>query len=175
MTRDEAMRVLATIDDPEMPISIVDLGIVTEVRAGDAVEVDLTPTFVGCPALDYLESKIVRELMAAGATEARVRFVNEPVWSIDRISAAGRESLRQHGVTVPRRGGCGSGLTLSNETLVPLGRPAGSGGPVGEETVACPFCGSVRTHMESPFGPTRCRSIFYCDECRNGFEHMKPV
>lgn len=181
--------VLRTVLDPEMPVNIVDLGIVAEVRVegGERVAVDITPTFVGCPALDVLRDDIVKRLRAAGATDIRVQFVNDPVWSVERITDAGREALRQHGVTVPARGsvcsdsrGANGGAhtdaadgrsqtaaTCPTTALVPL--------TISTEPVACPFCGDRRTHLESRFGPTRCRTIYYCDACKNQFEHMKAI
>ncbi|MBI5864504.1 MAG: phenylacetate-CoA oxygenase subunit PaaJ [Planctomycetes bacterium] len=154
-----------------MPIDIVSLGIVVEVRARPAadspasdIEVDITPTFVGCPALDMLRTQIESRLKSAGAARVRVRFINDPPWSVERISDGGREALRLHGVTVPARG-----LVRNLPSgLVPLTVSA-------REPIACPYCGSLSTRMESPFGPTRCRTIHYCDACRNQFEHMKPV
>lgn len=163
---DDVQAVLRTVLDPEMPINIVDLGIVADVRiVRDAVEVDVTPTFVGCPALDVLRDEIVAKLQAAGARESRVRFVHQPPWSVERISEPGREALRSHGVTVPAYG---SVRASEQATLVPLTVPA-------TEQIACPYCGSARTRLESRFGPTRCRMIYYCDACRNQFEHMKAI
>jgi ring-1,2-phenylacetyl-CoA epoxidase subunit PaaD len=152
VSRDAILDVLRTINDPEMPLSIVDLGIVADVRAegGPAghVEIDLLPTFVGCPALPVLEDEIRRRVgRLEGVTGVRVNFRYDPPWTVDRISAAGRESLRRHGVTVP------------GEAAAPH----------------CPFCGASSVHLESSFGPTRCRMIYYCEACRNPFEHMKRV
>lgn len=149
--------VLRSIDDPEMPISIVDLGIVERVAIEDgAVAVDVIPTFVGCPALDMIRDEIVARLgRVEGVAAVAVRFIHDPPWSPDRISVEGRARLREHGVTVPER--------VAAPELVPLTQSA----------VPCPFCGSRSTRRESPFGPTRCRSIWYCDACRNGFEHLR--
>lgn len=161
---DEALR---TVLDPEMPINIVDLGIVADVRnAPDgAVEVDITPTFVGCPALDVLARDIVGTLRNAGAPDARVQFVNTPAWSVDRISAEGRENLRQHGVVVPPRGEAAQAADARRVPLLIRGAPP----------VECPYCRSENTRLESSFGPTRCRMIYYCDTCRNSFERLKPI
>lgn len=167
MNKHEVEAVLRTIDDPEMPINIVDLGIVSQIHCdGGEVEVDITPTFVGCPALDVLRATIVDRLRAAGGGAARVRFVHEPPWSVERITDAGRAALRAHGVTTPRRGFPGGAGAASG--LVPLTVSA-------PEAVDCPYCGSDRTRRESPFGPTRCRMIYYCEACRNQFEHMKAI
>lgn len=163
---DDIRSILRTILDPEMPINIVDLGIVADVRCDDAgVEIDITPTFVGCPALDVLRAEIVGRLRAAGAMNVQVRFIHDPPWSVKKISDDGRAALRVHGVTVPQHG---TRIGSAAATLVPLSiSPA--------ESVACPYCGSLRTNMESAFGPTRCRTIYYCAGCRNQFEHMKAI
>jgi ring-1,2-phenylacetyl-CoA epoxidase subunit PaaD len=165
--REEIMAVLRGIPDPEMPISIVDLGLVERLEitpgaSGDRVSIDILPTFVGCPALPMIESDITTQVGALDdIASVTVRFVHDPPWSVDRISAAGRESLRTHGVTVPERGTGGSGgaQTVTLRT----------------SAVPCPFCGSRATSLDSAFGPTRCRMIYYCDSCRNSFEHMKRV
>ncbi len=158
---------LATIPDPEMPISIVDLGMVHAVRldaARGTVEVDILPTFVGCPALDVIRERIGRTLSGLdGVVAVHVRFVHDPPWTPDRISDAGRESLRRFGVVVPPRG------AHPRSQAVPL--------TVGGEPPrpACPFCGSDNVRLESRFGPTRCKMIWYCAGCRNSFEQIKPV
>lgn len=157
---------LATIPDPEMPISIVDLGMVHAVRldpAAGCVEVDILPTFVGCPALDIIRERIGRVLSDLdGVTQVRVQFMHDPPWTPDRISDAGRASLRQFGVVVPPRG-------EPQSQAVPL-TVAGEPPPP-----ACPFCGSDEVRLESRFGPTRCKMIWYCPSCHNSFEQIKQV
>jgi ring-1,2-phenylacetyl-CoA epoxidase subunit PaaD len=171
----DVQAVLQTIPDPEMPISIVDLGIVHDVRLEPLgcesarqlrAVVEIIPTFVGCPALHVLQRDIEQRVAdLPGIEEVTVRFVNDPPWSVDRISDAGRESLRKFGVTVPSR----NGPPPSGDPVVQL---TVSGKP---ETIACPFCGSDNTRLDSPFGPTRCKMIYYCEACRNAFEHLKRV
>ena len=180
------MDVLRTIPDPEMPISIVDLGLVENVRIDDAngqatIWIDILPTFVGCPALEMIAASItekdstlallsgytsITEKVSAvdGVRRTNVRFINDPAWSVDRISSQGRASLKTHGVTVPA-----SGATL------PVPGHEGGGVQLRVSAVKCPFCDSDQTTLESMFGPTRCRMIFYCSACRNTFEHMKKV
>jgi ring-1,2-phenylacetyl-CoA epoxidase subunit PaaD len=162
VSQQAVMAALRTVDDPEMPINIVDLGIVDSVRiqedepaGASRVEVDILPTFVGCPALPRIEADI-RERIGAlpGTGQVEVHFRFDPPWTVDRISVAGRESLRRFGVTVPERRNA-----LAGEAPLPQ----------------CPFCGSSTVHLESPFGPTRCRMIYYCDSCRNPFEHLKRI
>lgn len=148
MTIEEAQGVLRTVKDPEIPvIAITDLGIVADVRVRDGiVEVDLMPTFAGCPALNLIERAVETALLDAGAPEAKVAFVNSPAWTTDRLSEEGRAQLRSFGIAPPVGG-----------------------------SVPCPFCGSAHTRRESAFGPTLCRSVYYCDECHNPFELMKPI
>jgi ring-1,2-phenylacetyl-CoA epoxidase subunit PaaD len=149
---------LQTINDPEMPISIVDLGIVDRITIGPegTVEVDLLPTFVGCPALPVIENTICEKVGSlSGVRSVQVQVKYEPAWSVDRISEAGRQSLKRFGVTVPH-----ARCHESREE---------------EQRLTCPFCGSPRVRLESPFGPTRCRMIYYCEACRHPFEHLKRV
>ncbi|MCH8316341.1 MAG: phenylacetate-CoA oxygenase subunit PaaJ [Planctomycetes bacterium] len=163
------MDVLREIPDPEMPISIVDLGLVEDVRIetnGDSavVSIDILPTFVGCPALPMIENEIRTKVGAVeGVGEVSVQFIYDPPWSVDRISDDGRRSLAAHGVTVPEHGSKldvpGHGSTVELRT----------------SAIACPFCNSNETRLDSQFGPTRCRMIYYCESCKNSFEHMKRV
>ena len=153
VSRETILEVLRTINDPEMPISIVDLGIVENVamETGDSAEnrvvIDLLPTFVGCPALRAVEEEVRQRLAALpDVDQVVVHFRFSPPWTVDRITPGGREALKKLGVTVP--------------------------GP-GETAPQCPFCGSSAVQLESPFGPTRCRMIYYCRSCRNSFENMK--
>jgi ring-1,2-phenylacetyl-CoA epoxidase subunit PaaD len=160
VSQEDVQSVLRTINDPEMPINIVDLGLVKDVRlqpvaseasdSGLCVSVDLLPTFVGCPALPMIEDEVRRKVGGlAGVCKVVVQFHYDPPWTAERISESGREALRQIGITVP--------------------------GDHGPSAPSCPFCGSVDVHLESSFGPTRCRMIYYCPACRNSFEHIKQV
>ena len=149
------------------------------------------PTFVGCPALLIIEEAIVRRVRALPGVDAvRVNFVYEPAWSVDRISDAGRAALKAKGITVPQRSASHAAADGGAQRLVPLtvrestalaeDRPrvdscGDSATTPGEAPVACPWCGATDTQMESAFGPTRCKMIYYCAACRNSFEHMKRV
>ena len=166
--RDAILEALREVPDPEMPISIVDLGLVERLEIeGDQgaarVSIDLLPTFVGCPALEMIANAVTEKVGAVpGVAETDVRFVYDPPWTVQRISEAGRASLAAHGVTVPEQG----------STLAVPGH-AGGGVELRTSAVPCPFCHSDDTTLESMFGPTKCRSIYYCRECRNSFEHMR--
>jgi ring-1,2-phenylacetyl-CoA epoxidase subunit PaaD len=156
------------VHDPEIPpCSITDLGIVERVTvSGDGVEVELLPTFAGCPALDVIREDAETAVRgAAGDREVAVRFVYSKPWTSDRSTAAGRRALTEYGVTPPSEGQP-AGSARVFVPLASLQRTEGS--------VACPFCGSEDTVMESAFGPTLCRSTHFCRACRNPFEAFKP-
>jgi len=153
------MAALGEVADPEIPaISIVDLGLVHDVRTDDAgIHVELLPTFVGCPALDMIRGA-VEERLAGFGRPVDVAFSFAVPWTSERITAAGRERLRSSGFAPP------TPELVGGPTLLSL-----------EVPVACPYCGSRRTRLDNVFGPTQCRSIRYCTECRQPFESFKSV
>ena len=159
---------VAAVHDPEIPpCSIVDLGIVERVEVAESrIEVDLLPTFAGCPALDVIEADVRAALEAvAGGKDVRVRFVYSPPWTSDRITEKGREALRQYGITPPDSESKAAG----HKAFVPLSALNDAAPPL-----MCPFCASRQTVVESDFGPTLCRTIHFCQACRNPFEGFKP-
>jgi ring-1,2-phenylacetyl-CoA epoxidase subunit PaaD len=158
-TRAAVLEALRAIADPEIPnVSIVDLGMIGAVDVGDdRIDVELLPTFVGCPALDVIRSSIADGLAAFGRpVDVRVSFATP--WSTDRITDAGREALRRSGFAPPPG-------TVANRSLPMLDA----------SPVACPHCGSLRTTLENAFGPTLCRSIRHCADCRQPFEAFKAL
>ena len=156
---------LAEVMDPELPmLSVVDLGIIHRVDVGPAhdsgpIRVEILPTFVGCPALELIKSSIVERLAVFGRP-VEVTATFEVPWTSERISPAGRAALLAAGIAPP-------------------GDDAISGAPGGlidlEPRVPCPHCGSRRTVVENVFGPTQCRTIRYCADCRQPFESIKSV
>lgn len=182
---DRVAAALAAVPDPELPpVSITELGMLADVREQHGrVEVDLIPTFSGCPATELIARDVTAAVRALpGVREIEVRFVAEPAWSPERITPEGREKLREFGIAPP-------GQTAA---LVQLGdRPTPGTWPAqradtahgarrsrdaepAHGAVACPLCGSHETVMDSPFGPTPCRSTHFCSTCRNPFEAIKP-
>ena len=153
---------LAEVADPEIPVvSIVDLGIVERVDVGpDRIDVELLPTFVGCPALDVIRSS-VEDRLASFGRPVEVTFGYRVPWTSDRITPAGRDKLRESGFAPPMHVGAS---TPAIGNLVSLGG-----------AVPCPYCGSRRTVLENAFGPTQCRSIRYCTNCRQPFEEFKAI
>jgi len=153
-TEEQIWKRLALVADPELPVlSVVDLGMIRRVAiAGAAIDVELMPTFLGCPALDLIREAIAQALAPLG--EVRVNVVRDEAWTSDRITPEGREKLRQAGFATP--------------TPVPVQLmewPA----------VSCPHCGSGQTRLDSAFGPTPCRAIHYCRHCRQPFEQFKAI
>lgn len=146
---EDAVRdILHGVADPEIPtVSIVDLGMVERIEVGpDRIEVELLPTFVGCPAQEMIRSSVIDALAPLGRP-AVVGFSFRRPWTSDRITDLGRERLVASG-------------------FAPPADPA---------DVRCPYCRSGRVAMDSAFGSTQCRSLFYCRDCRQPFEAFKVV
>ena len=153
------MAALDAVADPEIPaVSIVELGMIGGIDVEpDRIRVELLPTFVGCPALDIIREGVTHRLEAFGRPVVVETSFATP-WTSDRISPAGREKLRRSGFAPPPH--------IDARRDLPM---------LGEEPVRCPYCGSARTTLENLFGPTQCRSIRHCAECRQPFEAFKPV
>jgi ring-1,2-phenylacetyl-CoA epoxidase subunit PaaD len=152
---------LDLVHDPEIPAcTITDLGMVERVEVtGGTVEVDLLPTFVGCPAKDLIGEDVRRAVgRVVDGREVRVRFVNDPPWTTDRISDGGRARLREFGIAPHWDHPAGGPVTIPLMTAA---------------AVPCPYCGSADTVMESRWGPTPCRAQHWCRSCRNPFEGFK--
>lgn len=159
VTADEVWEALAEIPDPEIPvISLVDLGVIKDVAVEDGgVRIDFTPTFMGCPALETME-RAMRERVEELGAEVDVRVILDDSWSTDRITPEGKEKLRAAGFAPPAP------------------RPAGKLELVQlQRGFRCPYCGSTDTRLDNLFGPTPCRSIRYCETCRQPFEQFKTI
>jgi len=146
----EVWELLEEIPDPEIPIiSLVDLGVIRSVDVEDGhVHIEFTPTFLGCPALEFMKRAIEEKVPGA-----KVAVIQDDSWSTDKITAAGREKLREAGFAPPA------------PRLVQLQ----------SQVHKCPYCGSTETKLENIFGPTPCRSLRYCDSCRQPFEQFKTI
>ena len=159
---------LHDVHDPEIPtISVVDLGVVRSVAAGPgSVRVELLPTFVGCPALDVMRDAVEQRLRGfADDVVVEVSFA-EP-WTTERITPEGRRALVASGFAPPPEPEARPGRDLSvlhDLSVLPVM-------PIAE----CPYCGSRNTTLENAFGPTQCRAIYHCAECRQPFEQFKEV
>lgn len=149
---------LEEVKDPEIPVlSIVDLGVITEVSIQhDEVEIEMTPTFVGCPAIDFMKDEIISVLQKHGVTNVVVRITFRTPWTSDRITEKGKAALKQFGLAPPPL------LNLVSELDI-------------LEHATCPKCNSSNTQLKNTFGPTLCRSIHYCEDCKETFEQFKPL
>ena len=160
VTADAVWAALDEIPDPEIPvISLVDLGVVRDVAVDGAhVRIEFTPTFLGCPALEAMRRAMEEKIEELGG-DPEVAVIQDDSWSTDRISPAGREKLREAGFAPPTPRAAGT------TTLVQLQSKA----------FRCPYCGSNETRLENIFGPTPCRSIRWCESCRQPFEQFKTI
>jgi ring-1,2-phenylacetyl-CoA epoxidase subunit PaaD len=160
LTEEQVWEALAQIEDPEIPvISVVDLGVVRDVQVKNGtVRVEFTPTFLGCPALEVMRAQMAEKIEELGA-EPHVEVIHDDSWSTDRITPAGREKLREAGFAPP------APREASAPKLVQLQTGA----------FRCPYCGSTETRLENIFGPTPCRSLRYCESCKQPFEQFKTI
>ena len=156
---DAVWAVLREVLDPEIPVvSICDLGIVREVRLDDGVEVVITPTYAGCPAMHVIEASVRDALHAQGYANARVTTTLSPAWTTDWITSQGRAKLKAYGIAPPG--------TRSDAQVIRFGKRATS--------AACPQCGSAHTELLSQFGSTACKALYRCLDCREPFDYFKP-
>jgi len=160
VTAERVWEALAEIPDPEIPVvSLVDLGVVRDIEVeGERVHVGFTPTFLGCPALEVMRDQMAERIRELGA-EPDVEVVLEDSWSTERITPDGRRKLEEAGFAPPAPGPA-AGLTLVQ---------------LEANAFRCPYCGSAETRLENLFGPTPCRSIRYCESCRQPFEQFKTL
>ncbi len=153
-----ALRVAAAVPDPEIPVlTLEDLGVLRGVERRDGyIVVKLTPTYTGCPATLAIQFAVEAALAEAGMPGARVETVLSPPWSTDQISEAGRRKLKEFGIAPPNR-------------------TAGPRALFGDETVACPKCGSTATAKVSEFGSTACKAHWRCNSCAEPFDYFKCI
>jgi ring-1,2-phenylacetyl-CoA epoxidase subunit PaaD len=154
--RDEVWRVVSDVTDPEIPVlTIADLGVLRDVRAENGqIEVLITPTYSGCPAMNMIATKISLALLRAGLGKARIITVLSPAWTTDWMSEEGRRKLREYGIAPPEK-------------------TQGRGALFGITQIACPRCGSTDTARLSEFGSTSCKALWRCNNCREPFDYFK--
>jgi ring-1,2-phenylacetyl-CoA epoxidase subunit PaaD len=161
-TPETIFSILAEISDPEIPVlSIVDLGIIHSVKTHSEKHVDIiiTPTFVGCPAIDAIKDEITAKLQAHGFEQIAVDVDLSIPWSSDQITEKGKLALKTYGIAPPV-----SQKVFSEADLLER-----------LQHIHCPQCDGTNTEIQSPFGTTLCRTIHYCHSCRQSFEHMKHI
>ncbi|MBL7870443.1 MAG: phenylacetate-CoA oxygenase subunit PaaJ [Cyclobacteriaceae bacterium] len=157
LTTQQIWKLLEEVKDPEIPVlSLVDLGVITHVKVtDDHALVEMTPTFVGCPAMDYMKLEVENLLKEKGISPVVTISFKTP-WSSDLISEKGKTALKKYGLAPPPS----SKVFTDLEIL---------------ETAICPRCDGENTEMKSPFGPTLCRALYYCHDCKEAFEQFKPL
>jgi len=149
---------LEAVMDPEIPvISVLDLGLIRGVDVEDGnVVISMTPTFLGCPAIELMQIDIGRRIRALGATIVEVRIVLSPPWTSEWITEEGRAKLKAYGLAPP----------LHHNGLVQI---------IFSDEAVCPYCGSSSTEQKNPFGATLCRALYYCHGCQQPFEQFKAL
>jgi ring-1,2-phenylacetyl-CoA epoxidase subunit PaaD len=158
LTKDIILKILDGVKDPEIPVlSLVDLGIINEViiENDKFVRIEMTPTFAGCPAIDIMKQEVL-EALREQEIEAEVHVSFEDPWNSNKITEKGRKALKDFGLAPPPQ----HNMVFDIDIL---------------EHVTCPYCQSGNTDLKSPFGPTLCRSLHYCNNCRQAFEQFKPL
>jgi|SRR5690348_12986228 ring-1,2-phenylacetyl-CoA epoxidase subunit PaaD len=152
----EIWELLQSVFDPEIPVlSVVDLGVVRDIVVQDnAVEVIITPTYSGCPAMDMISMNIKMELLSHGYRNVKITQMLSPAWTTDWMSENGKRKLKEYGIAPP------IGKSFEKKYLEQL-------------KVECPHCGSTNTKLISEFGSTSCKALFQCDDCREPFDYFK--
>ncbi|MGW1895238.1 1,2-phenylacetyl-CoA epoxidase subunit PaaD [Streptomyces sp. NPDC002004] len=175
------LRALAgSVPDPELPVlTLEELGVLRGLRIlrPGSVEVDLTPTYTGCPAIEAMSMDIERVLHEHGIADVTVRTVLAPAWSTDDISAEGRDKLREFGIAPPRTTRPGGPIAVElgpTRTAAPPATGSAASAAV-LEPVCCPNCGSADTELLSRFSSTACKALRRCLTCREPFDHFKEL
>jgi ring-1,2-phenylacetyl-CoA epoxidase subunit PaaD len=151
--------ILETVTDPEVPVlTITDLGIVRDVKLnGEEIEIVITPTYTGCPAMDMIAMNIKMELLSNGFNNVKVTSVLSPVWTTDWMSEEGKRKLKEYGIAPPNptQQACNDKLFAE------------------AEAVQCPHCNSYHTRRISEFGSTACKALYQCEDCKEPFDYFK--
>ncbi len=155
----EVWKLLEKVTDPEVPVlSVIDLGIIRDVKTNrEEVEVTITPTYTGCPAMDVISITIKMELLSNGFKNVTIKQVLSPAWTTDWMSEAGKQKLKEYGIAPPNT----KQQVCRDELFAP------------DEAVQCPHCNSYHTHRISEFGSTACKALHQCDDCQEPFDYFK--
>lgn len=157
-TKENILTLLEEVCDPEIPVlSIIDLGIVRDIIMTDVVEIIITPTYSGCPAMDSIAIDIKLKLATAGIQNAKVTYTLDPAWTTDWMTAVGKEKLLAYGIAPP----VGLASRIHNLLFEE------------EKEIVCPQCKSANTKLLSEFGSTSCKSLYQCNDCKEPFDYFK--
>jgi len=159
-TKEKILSILETVTDPEVPVlSVIDLGIVRNVvlhNEDDEIEVIITPTYSGCPAMDVITMNIRIALSMSGFKSTKITQTLSPAWTTDWMSEEGKQKLKDYGIAPPT-----PKQQVCHEKLF------------AEEAIQCPHCNSWHTHRVSEFGSTACKALYVCDDCKEPFDYFK--
>ncbi|WP_396176059.1 1,2-phenylacetyl-CoA epoxidase subunit PaaD [Flavobacterium sp.] len=149
--------ILETVSDPEIPVlSIMEMGVVRSAKiVNGIVEIEITPTYSGCPAMDVIGDDIKSAFKQKGY-ETKVDLILSPAWTTDWITPKGRAALEQYGIASPLSAEADAAALLGNKKVV-----------------KCPQCGSLNTKLVSQFGSTACKALFQCEDCLEPFDYFK--
>jgi len=149
------LNILDQVTDPEIPVlTIGDLGIIRDVKLSQedgGIEVIITPTYSGCPAMDMISMQIRLALAEAGYPSIKITAVLSPAWTTDWMTEAGKEKLKTYGIAPPK----------------------GNAGEIPEDGIECPQCASHDTRLISAFGSTACKALYQCNDCKEPFDYFK--
>lgn len=153
----QLFEILETVSDPEIPVlSIVEMGVVrSAVLVNNVVEVEITPTYSGCPAMDVIGEDIKKAFHEKGF-QSNIKLVLSPAWTTDWITPKGRLALEKYGIAAPLNEEADKEALLRNKKIV-----------------KCPQCGSLNTKLVSQFGSTACKAFFQCEDCLEPFDYFK--
>ncbi len=153
LSEKKILKLLEDVQDPEIPVlNIVEMGIVREINISDEkVQINITPTYMGCPAMNMIENEMLDLLYANGINNVKVRTVYSPAWTTDWLSDETKSKLKEYGIAPPR---------AVTDLL---------------DKIECPFCNSNSTKLTSEFGSTACKSLHFCYACHQPFEHFKCI
>jgi ring-1,2-phenylacetyl-CoA epoxidase subunit PaaD len=157
---DDVLDLLREVEDPEIPVlNIVELGIVRNIRVNaNEVELDISPTYSGCPAMRTIEEDINEVLKEHHFNKIKINTVLFPAWTTDWITEGAKEKLRLYGIAPPAKTSADKSAILGNA-----------------KSVACPRCGSANTSMISQFGSTACKALWKCENCLEPFDYFKCI
>ena len=159
-TEQDIFSFLKEIPDPEIPvISIVDLGVIRKINITDnGVDIDVTPTYSGCPAMKQMEDDIISTLKQKGIENINLKMVYTPAWTTDWLSDDAKERLRKYGIAPPQE-------STTDKSFI-TGKT---------KQIKCPRCGSLHTEMVSQFGSTACKALYKCKDCLEPFDYFKCI
>ena len=159
ISKEKIWKLLEEVYDPEVPVlSVIDLGIVRDVRINDdEIEIVITPTYSGCPAMDVITMSIKMILLETGYKKIKITSVLSPAWTTDWMSEHGKEKLKAFGIAPPT-----TKQQVCHTELFHEG-----------EAIQCPHCNSYNTKLVSQFGSTACKALYVCENCREPFDYFK--